>query len=219
MSEPTPDFAGGHGALDGPEAQPDTTRREAMRRGLTAGGALAAGLAVPMLLRTRSAFAQAESDTEILEAAATAEIEAVVAYETMARSGLLRGPVAELIRLFGNQEEEHFNALVKLLEAMGGEEPEKPEPADIPGLGGLIGEPQMLEFAIELENGLIQEYVEAFENLTDSEALKTTSQIMSNEGQHLVMLRLALGADPVDLVPSAFETGTDPVPQVGLFGP
>ena len=211
MSEPTPNIASG--------LEPDVTRRETLRRGLTAGGALAAAAALPMLWGVRSAFAQAESDTEILEAAAEAEIKAVVAYETMARSGLLRGPVAEIIRLFGNQEEEHFNALVRLLEEMGGEEPEKPKPEDIPGLENLVGEPQMLEFALELENGLIQEYVGAFENLTDSELLKTTSQIMANEGQHLVMLRLALGANPVDLVPSAFETGTDPAPQVGFFGP
>jgi rubrerythrin len=217
MSELTPnlDLAG----IADAATEPDTTRREAMRRGLTAGGALAAALTVPLLLRTQSAFAQAESDTEILEAAATAEAEAVVIYETMAESGLLRGPVGEIITLFGNQEEEHFNALVRLLEDMGGEEPEKPEPAAIEGLGGLIGEPQMLSFAIDLENRLIKEYVEAFQNLTDPEALKTTSQIMSNEGQHLVMLRLALGASPVDLVPSAFETGTDPAPQAGLFGP
>ena len=211
MSELTPDIAS--------ELEADTTRREAVRRGLVAGGALAAAATVPMLLRTRSAFAQAEDDTAIIEAAATAEIEAVVAYETMARSGLLRGPVADIIRLFGNQEEEHFNELVRLLEDMGGEEPEKPEAADISGLGGLVAEPQMLTFALELENGLIQEYVGAFENLKDPELLKTTAQIMSNEGQHLVMLRLALGADPVGLVPSAFETGTDPAPQTSFFGP
>jgi hypothetical protein len=48
--------------------------------------------------------------------------------------------------------------------------------------------------------------------------LKTTSQIMNNEGQHLVMLRLALGASPVALVPSAFEAGTDPAPQSSPFG-
>ena len=211
MSEPTPNVD--------PAAEPDTTRREAVRRGLMAGGALAGLATVPLLVRAQSAFAQAESDTEILEAAATAEIEAVVAYETMARSGLLRGPVGEIIRLFGNQEEEHFNALARLLEDMGGEVPEKPEPADISGLGNLVGEPQMLQFAYEMENGLIQQYVEAFKNLSDSEVLKTTSQIMNNEGQHLVMLRLALGASPVALVPSAFETGTDPAPLTGgLFG-
>jgi rubrerythrin len=211
MSDLTPDIA--------TELDADTTRREAVRRGLLAGGALAAASAVPLLLQTRSAFAQASDDTAIIEAAAAAEIKAVVAYETMSRSGMLRGPVGDIIRLFGNQEEEHFNALVHLLEEMGGEEPERPEPADIPGLSGLVAEPQMLTFALELENGLIQEYVEAFEKLTDSKALKTTAQIMSNEGQHLVMLRLALGADPVALVPSAFETGTDPAPQAGLFGP
>ena len=210
MSEHTPQFPA--------ELDAETTRRDAVRRGLLAGGALAAVSAVPLLVRTRSAFAQASDDTAIIEAAATAEIEATVAYETMVGSGLLRGPVADIIRLFGNQEEEHFNALVRLLEDRGAEEPERPEPADIPGLDGLAAEPQMLSFALELENGLIQEYVEAFAKLEDSELLKTTAQIMSNEGQHLVMLRLALGADPVSLVPSAFETGTDPAPQAGFFG-
>ena len=211
MSELTQDIAG--------DLEADTTRREAVRRGLVAGGALAAAATVPMVLRTRSAFAQADDDTAIIEAAATAEIEAVVAYETMARSGLLRGAVADIIRLFGNQEEEHYNELVRLLEDLGGEEPERPEAADIPGLGSLVAEPQMLTFALELENGLIQEYVQAFGNLKDPDLLKTTAQIMSNEGQHLVMLRLALGADPVALVPSAFETGTDPAPQTSFFGP
>ena len=217
MSDPTPNLEPTQRTASG--LTPDTPRREALRRGLTVGGAFAAAAAVPLLWKTRSAFAQAESDAEIIEAAAEAEIQAVVAYETMARSGLLRGPVAEIIRLFGNQEEEHFNALVRELEEMGGEEPEKPEPEDVPGLSNLAGEPQMLEFAYELENGLIQEYVGAFERLTNPVLLKTTSQIMNNEGQHLVMLRLALGANPTDLVPSAFETGTDPAPQAGFFGP
>jgi hypothetical protein len=95
MSDARPDMAA--------ELEADTTRREAMRRGLIAGGAIAAAATVPMLVRAQSAFAQAEDDTAIIEAAATAEAEAVVAYETMLRSGLLRGPVADLIRLFGNQ--------------------------------------------------------------------------------------------------------------------
>ena len=34
--------------------------------------------------------------------------------------------------------------------------------------------------------------------------LRTTAQIMASEGQHLVVLRQALGRDPV---PNAFETG------------
>ena len=212
MSEPNPNAED----LFGIEA--DTTRREAVRRGLLAGGALAAAVTVPAVLGVRSAFAQAEDDTAIIEAAAESELKAVVVYETILKSGLLRGPVADIIRLFGDQEQEHFNALARLLDDLGGEEPEKPEPADIPGLGRLAGEPQMLSFAYDLENSLIQEYVEAFNNLEDSELLKTTSQIMNNEGQHLVMLRLALGATPVALVPSAFETGTDPAPQVSPFG-
>ena len=211
MIDPTPS--------DGPAIEADTTRREAMRRGLLAGGAIATVATVPLLLKAQTAFAQAEDDTAILEAAAKAEIEAVVVYETMVKSGLLRGPVADIITLFGRQEEAHFYELVRLLEDHGGEEPERPEPADISGLAGLAGEPQMLAFAVELENALIKDYIEAFAKLTDPELLRTTTQIMSNEGQHLVMLRLALGASPVGLVPSAFETGTDAAPQIGIFGP
>lgn len=205
--------------LDAIAADEETTRREAVRRGLVAGGAIAAAATAPVLLRAQSAFAQADGDLEIIEAAAELELQAIVAYDTLFDSGLLRGPVRDIVRLFRDQEQEHFNALAHLLDNLGGAEPERPEPAEIPGLGGLASEAQMLSFLIEIENGLIKEYVKAFSNLSEREPLKTASQIMSNEGQHLVMLRLALGADPVALVPSAFETGTDPAPQAGLFGP
>jgi hypothetical protein len=35
---------------------------------------------------------------------------------------------------------------------------------------------------------------------------------MSNEGQHLVVLREAPGASPAQSVPAAFEAGTEPAP-------
>jgi rubrerythrin len=211
MSEPIP--------TTDAAAEPDTTRREAMRRGLLAGGTLAAVATVPALLRAQLAFAQSSDDIDIIKTAAEMEIQAVVAYDTLVKTGFLRGPVGDLIRLFRDQEQEHYNALARILDDNGEDEPDKPQPADIPGLGGLASEQLMLSFAIDLENGLIKEYVQAFDKLEDADLLKTTSQIMSNEGQHLVMLRLALGADPVALVPSAFETGTDPAPQVSPFGP
>ena len=169
MSELTPnlDPAG----MSDPAFEPDTTRREAMRRGLTAGGALAAAFTVPLLLRTRSAFAQAlERHRDPRGGGHRRKPRPWSPTRPWPAADCSAARSRSLITLFGNQEEEHFNELVRLLEDMGGEEPEKPEPADIPGLGGLIGEPQILGFAIEVENKLIQEYVGAFENLSDPEA-------------------------------------------------
>ena len=35
----------------------------------------------------------------------------------------------------------------------------------------------------------------------------------ANQAQHLVLLRRALGAKPLETIPSAFETGETPAPE------
>ena len=47
-------------------------------------------------------------------------------------------------------------------------------------------------------------YYQAHQKLRGAKLLRTTARIMASEGQHLVVLRQALGRDPV---PNAFETG------------
>ena len=47
-------------------------------------------------------------------------------------------------------------------------------------------------------------YYRAAPRLEDAKLLQLSATIMANEGQHLVILRRALGKDPV---PNAFETG------------
>lgn len=47
-------------------------------------------------------------------------------------------------------------------------------------------------------------YYDASKKLQQARLLQTAAQIMSNEGQHLAVLRQALGRNPV---PNAFETG------------
>jgi hypothetical protein len=61
-----------------------------------------------------------------------------------------------------------------------------------------------VNFMIEVETAGIAAYHDAHAKLIETRLLQTSASIMANEGQHLVVLRRLVGADPV---PNAFETG------------
>jgi rubrerythrin len=190
-------------------AEYEATRRDAVRRGLLAGGAIVAASSIPLLLNVRNAFGQASGDAAILEAAVGLEQTAVVAYDTAA--GALP-QIRSTARLFRDQEQEHADGLAAALEDLGGTPPEPPEANEVKGLSAVKSVPQALTFAVELENMAVIAYIDAHRKLKSPALLKTGAQIMANEGQHLVVLRQALGATPAESVPSAFEAGTDPAP-------
>lgn len=58
-------------------------------------------------------------------------------------------------------------------------------------------------FALELEAMAVAAYHDAHRRLRDVALLKTAASVMATEGQHLVVVRRALGRAPV---PRAFET-------------
>jgi rubrerythrin len=186
-------------------AEYEATRRDAMRRGIAAGGALLAATSIPLLLGVRNAFAQEEDDdAAILEAAIRLEQTAVVAYDTAAGSGLLDAATTRVAELFRDQEQEHADALTTALDQLGGSAPRPPAPDAIEGLGDLRSQAEVANFAIELETMAVAAYYDAHQKLQTAELLQTGASIMANEGQHLVVLRQAVGKDPV---PNAFETG------------
>jgi len=194
----------------------EATRRDAVRRGLILGGGVIAASSVPLLLRVRNAFAQSEGDAGILEAAIGLEQTAVVAYETAAKSGKLKPPVEAAARLFQKQEQEHADALVAALHDLGGTPPAAPRASDVEGLSDVRNQNDILNFAIELEKMTVVAYVDAAGKLRSPELVKTGAQIVSNEAQHLVVLREALGKDPV---PGAFEAGQSEEQPAAPSGP
>ncbi len=196
----------------------EATRRDAVRRGLIGAGAVAAASAIPTLLRVGTAFADTEDDISVLESAIAVEQTAVLAYATGYGSGLLEKPVADAARLLREQEREHADALGRALRKLGGTVPEPPTVADVEGLGAIRNQADFLEFAIGLENMLVVAYDQAHRKLESPELLRTATEIMLNEGQHLVVLRQALGARPADSVPAAFEAGLSPAPKPGAAG-
>lgn len=190
-------------------AEWEADRRDLMRRGVALGGALVGASAIPLLLGVRNAFAQANTDGEILASAVGLEQVAVFAYQAAVDSKLLDKDSQRVAQKFRDQEQEHADGLTAALKAAGGSPPAKPKSvADVDkvlkGLGDVKNANDILAFAIELETAAVAAYYDAHQKLQDAQLLQTGAAIMANEGQHLVVLRKAAGKD---LVPNAFETG------------
>jgi len=184
-------------------------RRALLRRGFGLGGAAIAASTIPLLWSVRNAFAQAGDDGKILQSAITLELVAVIAYGAAIDSGLLSAPIERVARLFRDQEQEHADALTTALTDLGGTPPTAPTGVTdvdkiVKGVRDVKSQADIANFAIELETAAVAAYYDAHARLLDAKLLQAGASIMANEGQHLVVLRQAVGKDPV---PSAFETG------------
>jgi rubrerythrin len=177
----------------------EATRRDALRRGLTVGAGALAATAVPAALDVRAAFAAATDDAAVLRAAVRLENTAIAAYDGAIRSGRLAPEVLAAAKLFKRHEQEHAAALSAALRKLGQTPPTDTDPKVLAPLAK-AGD----QAAIVLETMAVAAYHDAAGKLRDAALLKTGVQIMADEGQHLVVLREALGRNPV---PNSFETG------------
>ena len=167
---------------------------ETTRRGLLIGGAAA----VPLLGAAGEALGAARGDRQIVAAAIDLEQQAAVTYDFAARSRKLAPELRQLARHLRDQEREHADGLAQALRGLGGRRPPTPaEPVPRPPARDFG------PFAIELENRLISAYYHAMPRLSPG-LRQPLASIMACEAQHLVVLRQALGRDPL---PQAFETG------------
>jgi rubrerythrin len=187
-------------------------RRDILRRG-SIGAAAAVGIGAMSSALGAASAAGSEDAAAILEPAIVAEQAAVLAYSTAAESGLLERRVAGMAELFAEQERRHLDALTEPFTKLGGTVPEPPAVADVSGLGAMRGQTDFLELAIGLENVAVGAYGLMQRRLEVPALLRIATEICSNEGQHLVVLRKALGAGPAAAVPVAFETGVSPPPE------
>ena len=183
----------------------EATRRDAVRRGLAAGGAVLGAALVPALLSVREAFAATpQDDAGILASSIRLENTAVAAYAAAVASGVLTPQFRRTAALLGRQETEHAAALTAALKNLGGTPPAGTDAKLLAPLKSARSQKQVAQFAIELETMAVAAYYDASKQLRQARLLQTSAQIMANEGQHLVVLRQALGKDPV---PNSFENG------------
>jgi ferritin-like protein len=124
----------------------------------------------------------------------------LAAVEALAKANDDEAILQDLIRLeqrgaaglFRDQAQAHVEKLSAALKDHGGTPPKR----------SVAAAPGNRQELLELETRTIAAYQDAARSLEDGELLKTLAAIMANHGQHLVVLREALGRDPV---PGAFE--------------
>lgn len=181
-----------------------------MRRALALGAALAVSLALlagcggsrdPI-----TSVPDKEADLALMNEVLARQQAAVAAYG-QALPQLQGLPLREANR-FRAQEQEHIDATMKALRALGGKADPPPETIEA---GELKGGADALRFLYEVESATIDLELSAVAKLTG--AWRTTlASMVANQAQRLVLIRRALGAQPLDAVPEAFENGTTAAP-------
>lgn len=122
----------------------------------------------------------------------------------------LRGADLALARRFRAQEQEHVDATTKTIRGLDGE---ADPPAETIDAGELRTPAGAMHFLYELESATVDAELNAVGRLTIGWPRPLIASMAANQAQRLVLIRRALGAGPLDLVPEAFETGETPAPE------
>jgi len=147
------------------------------------------------------AYAEAvNQDVSILNAAISAEHEAVAAYQVGAESGLLGSSVLKVALQFQGHHKEHIDALVKAVMSLGGTPAEAKADYDFP-MHKIKNQIHVLEFAAGLERGAVSAYAGAIPVFDNRDLSLAAASILADESMHWAVLRSVLGLDPV---PAAF---------------
>jgi rubrerythrin len=141
----------------------------------------------------------ATADVAVLNLALDVENLAVAAYSAGVK--LLTGEALKLGQAFLMQETEHVNALSEAIKLLGGT-PNPPKPSY--DLGKLATQKDFLRLAVRIESSAIAAYIDAIPKFTMPVLRATAAAIVTNEAEHLAVLRGALNRPPV---PAAFVTG------------
>ena len=171
------------------------TRRQALV------GALAGGAALALAGPARGAESEEDLARGALGAVLHLEQTALVAYEAIANSGVLK----PTLRLFLEQEQQHADQLVLALDDLGAKPPSAPKRGEIPALQAALGSRAVaLRFAVTLEERTIAAYQDAIRHSADAVVTRIMAGAMGTDAQQLVVLREAAGRAPV---PGPFESG------------
>ncbi|CAM4168218.1 Ferritin [Comamonas aquatilis] len=181
-----------------------THPQEARRLFLGQSGLLLSGAAVALLADREALAAKSgdgkTQDTQILNTALGAELEAIAAYQLGAESKLLQAPVLDLAVTFQGHHKAHAELLAKTIEKLGGK-PVVPKTAYNFPVNQLKSQEDVLRFAARLEQGAVSAYLGAIPLFGNRELSKAAASILGDEAMHWAVLRHAVGEVPV---PAAF---------------
>jgi bacterioferritin (cytochrome b1) len=140
-----------------------------------------------------------DADVAILNSALDLEHTAIAAYT--AGAPLLRGIALASAKRFLSQEQEHADGLSQAIKQLGGTPNAARSSYDF---GRPKTQTDVLRLADMIENTAVAAYIDAIPKLQDPNLRATAAAIVTNEAEHIAILRGALGEQPV---PAAFVTG------------
>jgi hypothetical protein len=149
-----------------------------------------------------------EADARVLNEVLGRQLAAVAAYGEALP--LLRGAELATARRFRAQEQEHVDATTKALRGLDGE---ANPPSETIEAGNLKSVEDAWRFLDELESATIDAELGAVARLTVAWPRPLLASMAANQAQRLVLIRRALGANPAESVPKAFETGETAAPE------
>jgi rubrerythrin len=221
---PNPITCEANSAADGPISHDmrgfSARRRVSVRR---RGRRFGAGLIVALALvaagcggggATTTAVPDKAADAEILNNVLGRELAAVRAYERTLP--LLHGAALASAREFRASEQEHVDAVTKALRGLGEAAAPAEEEIESDALekpADAVTQADALAFLYEVESVSVAYDLRAISHLTSAWPRVLLGSVATNQAQHLVLLRRALGADAAESIPEAFEDGTSPPPS------
>lgn len=128
-------------------------------------------------------------DLAILNVALGLEHEAIAAYQTAAKSGLLSGPPLNMARSFLADHVRHRDAIVGLVTRFGGQPVAAKSTYDF---GAITAAPQILQLAHMLEQGAADAYLANAGKLASTEILDAAAGVLADEVRHATAFKLAL---------------------------
>jgi rubrerythrin len=180
------------------EVEESFSRSALLVRGALAAGALYGATAVTPLIR--KAFAQGSmGDIDILNFALTLEYLEAAFYQEAAGVKGLTSEVADYVKTFGDEEQEHVDALTATIRDLGG------MPVEAPGVDfgdGFSSADKFIALAITLEDTGVSAYNGAAPMIESRDLLATAGGIVQVEARHAAAVRYAAGEDPA---PEAFD--------------
>ena len=190
------------------------TRRTTLLRGLPKSGVLAAaglGTAMAALLAS-PAFADKTMDVQMLQTAASIENLAVATYETALTldfigGGSANGVVKAFVEKTKEQHQQHADAFNAAVTRLGGKTQDQPDPVLLGVVNNakpsLTGPAEVVDLAIELEDGAAQTYVANTGTYSNKNARAVAASIMGVEAQHAAILyavKALLAGGAADLI-------------------
>ena len=183
-------------ALDAVEIKGLTRSSFILRGAVAAGSVYGAGMVSPFV---RQALAQGGGgDVEVLNFALTLEYLEAAFYQESAKINGLSEDAVKMVETFGDEEQQHVDALTKTIQDLGG----KPVTAPKVDFGKLNNQNQFLKLAVTFEDLGVSAYNGAAPSIKSKEVLAAAGTIVQIEARHAAAVRLLADKAPA---PQSFD--------------